>query len=249
MLLTLEHVTKTYQTKNQSTQVLKDINFQVAAGEFVAIMGESGSGKSTLLNIIASYDQVTSGRAVLNGQDLSQLSDEELADFRRDQMGFVFQDFNLLDIFTNKDNLILPLVLSDESTDKIDTAAHELAEFLGISELMDKYPYQISGGQKQRVAIGRALICQPQIVLADEPTGALDSKSSDQILNLFEAVNQKGNTILMVTHSIKAAARAGRVLFIKDGIIYHELYRGDDTPVEFQDRIAHSLSVLNASGV
>lgn len=248
MLLDVKHVKKVYQTRGNQTTALKNVDFGVQEGEFVAIMGESGSGKSTLLNIIATYDQPSEGLIELNKQNLSKIPAGKIAKFRREELGFVFQDFNVLDTFNNKDNILLPLVLSGVPIAEMEARLAEMSRFLGIEDLLEKYPYEISGGQRQRVAIARALINQPSLILADEPTGNLDSATSAQIMEVIENVNQAGNTVLMVTHSLKAASQARRVLFIKDGIIYHEIYRGDATPQEFQERIADSVSVLNERG-
>lgn len=248
MLLDVKHVKKVYRTRGNETMALKNVDFGVQAGEFVAIMGESGSGKSSLLNIIATYDQPSEGLIELNNQDLSKIPSNQVAKFRREELGFVFQDFNVLDTFNNKDNILLPLVLSGASLNTMEERIAEISQFLGIEEVLEKYPYEISGGQRQRVAIARALINEPSLVLADEPTGNLDSATSSQILEVIENVNKTGNTVLMVTHSLKAAAQAQRVLFIKDGVIYHEIYRGEATAQQFQERIADSVSVLNERG-
>lgn len=248
MLLEVQNVKKVYQTKGNSVEALKNVDFGIQEGEYVAIMGESGSGKSSLLKLVATFDQPSEGTLLLNDQDLNQIKARELAKFRREELGFVFQDFNVLDTFNNKDNILLPLVLSNVKPKEMETRLDELAPLLGIQEILEKYPYEISGGQKQRVAIARALINRPQLLLADEPTGALDSKSSEQLLKLFKQLNELGNTILMVTHSIQAASTANRVLFIKDGLVFHELYKGDTKDFEFQDRIAESLSMLNKRG-
>lgn len=248
MLLQVNHLKKVYGNNEQKTQALKSIQLGVQEGEFVAIMGESGSGKSTLLNIIATLDRATEGNVFINGVDTSQLSENQLAQFRRDRLGFVFQDFNVLDTLTNRDNILLPLVLSNVKPEIMQDKVQKLASQLGIENILNKYPYQISGGQKQRVAIGRALISHPDLILADEPTGSLDSKSSQVIMELFQKINESGQTILMVTHSIRSAAYANRVLFIKDGIVYHEIYRGDEDTQAFQQRIADSLALLNGRG-
>ncbi len=245
MLLNVQHVKKLYQGRGSQTLALRDVEFGVQAGEYVAIMGESGSGKSSLLNIIASFDKPSQGKVYLNDQDITQIKSKDLAQFRREQIGFVFQDFNVLDHLTNKDNILLPMVLMDKSVREMEDRLDDLAPLLGIADLLDKYPYEVSGGQRQRIAIARALVTQPQMILADEPTGALDSKSSAQILGIFKRLNDMGHTILMVTHSSKAASTASRVLFIKDGIIFHELYRGNLSESEFQERIGQSLAVLS----
>ncbi|MEY8371326.1 ABC transporter ATP-binding protein [Aerococcaceae bacterium 50-4] len=249
MLLDVANVKKTYKTKGTETTALRNIDFSVNEGEYVAIMGESGSGKSTLLNIIATFDQASEGKVTLAGRDLSTIKAKEVAQFRREELGFVFQDFNVLDTFSNKDNILLPLVLSNTPVKEMEARLAPLAKNLGIDQLLNKFPYEISGGQRQRVAIARALITQPALLLADEPTGALDSKSSEQILETFKQIHLTGNTILMVTHSIPAAATASRVLFIKDGVVYHELYRGEATDQEMRERIAESLTMLTNRGV
>ncbi|MER2009826.1 MAG: ABC transporter ATP-binding protein [Psychrobacillus sp.] len=249
MLLDVANIKKVYKTKGNETTALQNIDFAVNEGEYVAIMGESGSGKSTLLNIIATFDKATEGKVNLAGQDLATIKNKEIAQFRREKLGFVFQDFNVLDTFSNKDNILLPLVLSNVPIGEMEKRLEKIAQPLGITNLLDKFPYEISGGQRQRVAIARAIITQPNLLLADEPTGALDSKSSEQILNIFKQIHQSGNTILMVTHSIPAAASAGRVLFIKDGVVYHELYRGEATDQEMRERIAESLTMLTNRGV
>lgn len=247
-ILELKNIKRIYKTKNITTEALKDINLEVNQGEFISIMGESGAGKTTLLNIIASLDRPTSGNIYINGEDLTKLKDNELASFRRKKLGFVFQDFNLLDQFSNKDNIYLPLVLSDEKEDLMTKRLDDLKERLGIEKILDKYPYQISGGQKQRIAIARALITKPELLLADEPTGALDSSSSNMILDLFTRVNDLGQTVLMVTHSLNAASFAKRVLFIKDGVVFHELYKAEDESRQvFMERI-NKAQILLARG-
>lgn len=229
-------------------QALSDVTFSVEPKEYVAIMGESGSGKTTLLNILASLDKPTSGKVYLKGRDLSTIKDREMAAFRRQNLGFVFQDFNLLDTFSLEDNIYLPLVLAGKKYEEMSRKLKPIAETLGITELLKKFPYEVSGGQKQRAAVARALITRPQLILADEPTGALDSKASDDLLELFTKINQEGQTILMVTHSVKAASHAGRVLFIKDGAVFHQLYRGNMTNEEMYQRIAETLTVLTTGG-
>lgn len=249
-LLDVQHVQKTYHTRfgGQAVQALKDIHFLIEAGEYVAIMGESGSGKTTLLNILALLDQPTKGLVYLNGQDTTTIKQADVAAFRRNELGFVFQDFNLLDTLSVKDNMILPLVLSNQPAKQMDSRVKPVANLLGIGDLLDKFPYELSGGQQQRVAIGRAIITQPSLLLADEPTGALDSKSSAMILDQFEAINRQGQTILMVTHSTTAASKAKRVLFIRDGILYHQLFRGDKTDTAFFQQISDTLTAMASRG-
>ena len=248
MLLEVNNIRKVYTTRlsTQSTEALKNVNFSVDNGEYVAIMGESGSGKTTLLNILATFDKATSGSVLLNNLDLSKLKDKELADFRRDNLGFVFQDFNLLDNFSIKDNILLPLVLANKKYKDMEARLEKVTKPLGIDKLINKYPYEISGGQKQRVAVARAIITNPSLILADEPTGALDSKSTDQLLNVFDKLNEIGQTIIMVTHSVKTAARAKRVLFIKDGVVFHELRKGNATTNEMFQKINDTLSLMQA---
>ena len=249
-LLDVQHVQKTYHTRfgGQAVQALKDIHFSIEAGEYVAIMGESGSGKTTLLNILALLDQPTKGLVYLNGQDTTTIKQADVAAFRRNELGFVFQDFNLLDTLSVKDNMILPLVLSNQPAKQMDSRVKPVANLLGIGDLLDKFPYELSGGQQQRVAIGRAIITQPSLLLADEPTGALDSKSSAMILDQFAAINRRGQTILMVTHSTTAASKAKRVLFIRDGILYHQLFRGDKTDTAFFQQISDTLTAMASRG-
>ena len=248
MLLEVNNIRKVYTTRlsTQSTEALKNVNFSVDNGEYVAIMGESGSGKTTLLNILATFDKATSGSVLLNNLDLSKLKDKELADFRRDNLGFVFQDFNLLDNFSIKDNILLPLVLANKKYKDMEVRLDKVTKPLGIDKLINKYPYEISGGQRQRVAVARAIITNPSLILADEPTGALDSKSTDQLLNVFDKLNEIGETIIMVTHSVKTAARAKRVLFIKDGVVFHELRKGNATTNEMFQKINDTLSLMQA---
>ena len=248
MLLEVNNISKVYTTRlsTQSTEALKNVNFSADNGEYVAIMGESGSGKTTLLNILATFDKATSGSVLLNNLDLSKLKDKELADFRRDNLGFVFQDFNLLDNFSIKDNILLPLVLANKKYKDMEARLEKVTKPLGIDKLINKYPYEISGGQRQRVAVARAIITNPSLILADEPTGALDSKSTDQLLNVFDKLNEIGQTIIMVTHSVKTAARAKRVLFIKDGVVFHELRKGNATTNEMFQKINDTLSLMQA---
>lgn len=248
MLLDIRNVKKVYGKGANQTVALKDMNFSIEKGEFVAIMGESGSGKSTLLNIIATFDTPTEGMVMIDGQNVGMLKNKDVAKFRRDTLGFVFQDFNVLHTMSNKDNILMPLVLSNKRPDEMNNRILPLAQKLGIDTLLDKYPHQISGGQQQRIAIARALISNPSILLADEPTGALDSKTSSEIMNLFREINDDEQTILMVTHSSIDAAYAKRVVFIKDGILYHEIYRGNETQSEFQKRISDSLALLSERG-
>lgn len=244
-ILELKNIKRTYKTKCVVTEVLKGIDFSVEAGEFVAIMGESGAGKTTLLNVIATFDKPTSGSVILNGKEISTLKNSEISTFRRNKLGFVFQSFNLLDQFNNRDNIYLPLVLSNQKPQLMQERLDQIKDQLGISKLLNKYPYEISGGQKQKVAIARAIITKPDLVLADEPTGSLDSTSSEIILNMFAKINQAGQTIMMVTHSLRAASFAKRILFIKDGIVYHEIYRSQaESQSEFMERISQAQFML-----
>lgn len=248
-MLEVQNIKKIYRSRfgKNELEALKSINFTVEAGEYIAIMGESGSGKTTLLNILALLDRPSSGNVILMGKDLQEIKDSEMARFRRENLGFVFQDFNLLDNFTVKENILLPLVLSDEKISVMEEKLLKIAKKLNVSDLLNKYPYEISGGQKQRTAIARALISEPKILLADEPTGALDSNSTRELLKVFKDLNQDGETILMVTHSIVAASEAKRVLFIKDGEIYHQIYRGDRTSLNMQKKIADTMQMLQRS--
>ena len=249
-LLDVKNVKKIYTTRFGGNQVeaLRDVTFSVEPREYVAIMGESGSGKTTLLNILAALDRPTGGKVYLKGRDLSGVKEKEIAAFRRQNLGFVFQDFNLLDTFSLKDNIFLPLVLSGRKYPEMEKRLVPIAQRLGIQGILEKYPYEVSGGQKQRAAIARALITRPQLILADEPTGALDSRAAGELLRLFAAINQDGQTILMVTHSVKAASSARRVLFIKDGIVFHQLYRGNLTNEQMYQKIADTLTVLTTGG-
>lgn len=249
-LLDVKNLKKIYTTRFGGNQVraLNDVSFTIEKGDYAAIMGESGSGKTTLLNILAALDKPTGGCVLLNGKDMSAVKEGELAAFRRDHLGFVFQDFNLLDTFSLEDNIYLPMVLANKSYKEMRQKAELIVDKLGIKELMKKYPYEVSGGQKQRAAVARALVMDPEIILADEPTGALDSKSSDQLLDLFEAINREGQTILMVTHSIKAACHARRVLFIKDGEVFHQIYRAEMTEEKMYQRISDTLAILATGG-
>ena len=250
VILEVEHLKKTYTTRLGSNRVeaLRDVNFNVEQGEFVAIMGESGSGKTTLLNLLAALDKPTGGQIRLNGKSLGDLKEKEIAAFRRENLGFVFQDFNLLDTFSLKDNIFLPLVLSGKKYQEMERRLAPIAEKLGITMLLEKYPYEVSGGQKQRAAIARALITKPQLILADEPSGALDSKAANSLMHLFHTINMDGQTIVMVTHSVKAASSASRVLFIKDGEVFHQLYRGNMTNEEMYHKISATLTVLTTGG-
>lgn len=247
-ILQVKNLEKIYRTrfKRNEVRALKDVNFEVEKGEYVAIMGESGSGKTTLLNILAALDKPTSGDVLLDGKSLASIKESEISAFRRNSLGFVFQDFNLLDNFSNKDNIFFPLVLEGKKYKEMKTRIDPIVKKLGIEDLIEKYPYEISGGQKQRVAIARALITNPKLILADEPTGALDSKTTDSLLNVFENLNQSGETIVMVTHSVKAASHAKRVLFLKDGIVYNQLYREDRTAESFYVEISSELTKLMA---
>lgn len=245
-LLEAKNIRKVYATRfgGNQAQALTDVSFTVDEGEYVAIMGESGSGKTTLLNILAALDRPTSGTVLLDGKDISAIRENQLAAFRRDQLGFVFQDFNLLDTFSLKDNILLPLVLQGMNWREMEANLLPIANQLRIANLLEKYPYEVSGGQKQRAAVCRALITHPRLILADEPTGALDSRATDALLDVFQQINQTGQTLLMVTHSLKAASRAGRILFIRDGQVYHQLYRGEMTNEQFYEKISDALTVM-----
>ena len=250
ILLDVKNVRKVYTTRFGGNQVeaLKDVNFSVEQGEYVAIMGESGSGKSKLINILAALDKPKEGKVFLKEKDLSKVKEKEMAAFRRNNLGFVFQDFNLLDTFSLKDNIFLPLVLSGTSHKEMERRLLTLADKLGIKNLLEKYPYEVSGGQKQRAAVARAVITQPQLLLADEPTGALDSKAAKELLKLFTSLNQDGQTILMVTHSVKAASTAGRVLFIKDGRVFHQIYKGNLSETQMYQKISDAMTAITAGG-
>lgn len=249
-ILEVSGLKKTYVTRlgANRVQALKNVNFSVEQGEYVAIMGESGSGKTTLLNILAALDKPTGGKVLLDGRDLAGIKDSEIAAFRRDNLGFVFQEFNLLDTFSLEDNICLPLVLAGKNYQEMTRRLSSLADRLGIGDILKKYPYEVSGGQKQRAAVARALITEPKLVLADEPTGALDSRATDELLALFGQINQSGQTILMVTHSVKAASHAGRVLFIKDGELFHQIYRGTMTNEQLYQKISDVLTMLATGG-
>ena len=249
-ILEVDAVQKTYVTRLGGAQVraLTNVRFQVEEGEYVAIMGESGSGKTTLLNILAALDRPTAGSVRLDGRDLATIPEADVAAFRRDHLGFVFQEFNLLDTFSIEDNIYLPLVLAGKTPQEMRQRIAPLARELGIADILKKYPYEVSGGQKQRAAIARALIPGPRLLLADEPTGALDSRATDELLRLFGRIHRGGQTILMVTHSVRAASHAGRVLFIKDGEVYHQLYRGQSTETELYQKISDTLTMLATGG-
>ena len=245
-ILEVRGLKKIYSTRfgGNKVEALRNVNFTVEEGEYVAVMGESGSGKTTLLNILAALDKPTNGNVVLDGKDLSKIKEKDVAAFRRDNLGFVFQDFNLLDTFTLEDNIYLPLVLAGKNYKEMSGKLETVAKRLGILPLLKKYPYEVSGGQKQRAAVARAIITNPKLILADEPTGALDSKATDELLRLFSDINSTGQTIVMVTHSLKAASRAGRILFIRDGQVYHQLYRGEMTNEQFYEKISDALTVM-----
>ncbi len=249
-ILEVSGLRKVYTTRFGGSRVeaLRNVQFTVEQGEYVAIMGESGSGKTTLLNILAALDEPTAGTVRLDGRELGKIREKDAAAFRRDNLGFVFQEFNLLDTFTLEDNIYLPLVLAGMGYEEMRERLKPIARELGLTELLKKYPYEVSGGQKQRGAVARAIITQPKLLLADEPTGALDSGSTDELLRLFAEINRAGQTILMVTHSVKAASRAGRVLFIKDGQVFHQLYRGEDSDTRFYQRISDTLTMLQSGG-
>ena len=250
VLLEAKYLKKIYTTRfgGDQVQALSNVSFSVEQGEYVAIMGESGSGKTTLLNILAALDKPTSGHVLLNQKSLTDVKEREMAAFRRDNLGFVFQDFNLLDTFSLQDNIFLPLVLGGKDYKEMKRRLLPIAQKLGISQLLQKYPYEVSGGQKQRAAVARALITNPQLVLADEPTGALDSRAADGLLRIFHEINQEGQTILMVTHSTKAASHAGRILFIKDGEVFHQIYRGSSTNEQMYQKISDTLTLLATGG-
>lgn len=245
-LLVAHHLRKIYNSRFSGSQVeaLKDISFGVEQGEFIAVMGESGSGKTTLLNILAVLDRPTEGKVLLDEMDITKIKDSDISKFRRENLGFVFQDFNLLDNFSLRDNIYLPLVLSNTPKKQMESRLEPLAAQLGLSDILEKYPYEVSGGQKQRTAIARALITNPKLVLADEPTGALDSRSSAQVMKLLSDVYRMGQTILVVTHSVKTACYAQRVLFIRDGQIFNQLYRGNMDNEAFQSKVSDNLKIL-----
>jgi putative ABC transport system ATP-binding protein len=248
VLLEVKNLKKIYTTRfgGNQVQALSNVCFSVEQGEYVAIMGESGSGKTTLLNIVASLDKPTSGDVLLDGASLISIGEKVISAFRRDNLGFVFQDFNLLDTFSVKDNIFLPLVLAGRRYDEMEARLSPIAKKLGIAEILSKYPYEISGGQKQRAAIARAIITNPKLILADEPTGALDSRATESLLRLFGDLNAEGQTILMVTHSTKAASHASRVLFLRDGEVFHQLYKGAMKTEEMFARISDTLTMISA---
>lgn len=250
-ILEVRGLQKVYATRFGANKVeaLKNVSFSVEAGEYVSIMGESGSGKTTLLNILAALDKPTAGTVILDGRNLKEVRESAIAAFRRDNLGFVFQDFNLLDTFTLEDNIYLPLVLAGKNYKEMRERLIPIANKLGISEQLKKYPYEVSGGQKQRAAVARAMITKPKLILADEPTGALDSRSTDELLRLFAEVNKMGQTVLMVTHSVRAASVSGRVLFIKDGEVFHQIYRGSDTDEQLYQKISDTLTLLATGGM
>lgn len=250
-LLEVRNLKKIYTTRFGGNPVLalSNVSFSVEQGEYVAIMGESGSGKTTLLNMIAAFDQPTGGEILLNGKSILSIKEKEISAFRRDHLGFVFQDFNLLDTFSIQDNIFLPLVLAGKTYEEMNARLAPIAKKLGISDILTKYPYEVSGGQKQRAAVARALITRPQLILADEPTGALDSRAAEELLKLFTQINAEGQTILMVTHSIKAASHAKRVLFIKDGEVFHQIYKGSLSNEEMYQKISDTLTMIATGGV
>lgn len=249
-ILEVRGLRKIYTTRfgGNKVEALKNVTFSVEEGEYVAIMGESGSGKTTLLNILAALDKPTGGTVLLDGNDITRIKESAIAAFRRDNLGFVFQDFNLLDTFSLEDNIYLPLVLAQKTYQEMARRLKPVAVELGIADILRKYPYEVSGGQKQRAAVARALITNPKLILADEPTGALDSKSTDELLRLFSQVNRGGQTILMVTHSVKAASHASRVLFIKDGEVFHQIYRGQCSDQELYQKISDTLTMVATGG-
>ena len=248
-ILKLDHIQKYYGNGGNVTKAIQDISFSVQEGEFVGIMGASGSGKTTLLNCISTIDTVSAGHIYLDGTDVTEINEKQIARFRRENLGFVFQDFNLLDTLTISENIALALTINKVPAGEIDGRVREMAGKLNITDILDKYPYQVSGGQKQRCACARAIINQPKLILADEPTGALDSHSSQMLLSTIQSINEDlGATILMVTHSVKAASHAGRVLFIKDGEVFHQIYRGGKNSEELYQNIADTLTVIATGG-
>lgn len=250
-ILKVKNLKKIYTNRlgGMQVQALTNVNFSVEDGEYVAIMGESGSGKTTLLNILAALDKPTHGEVLLNSEDITKIREKDISEFRRNNLGFVFQDFNLLDTFTLKDNILLPLVLAKQNYKAMIYQMQPIVEKLRIDNLLDKYPYEVSGGQKQRAAVARALITEPKLILADEPTGALDSRAADDLLQMFKNINKEGQTILMVTHSVKAACHAGRILFLSDGEVFHQIYKGDSSEEEMYQKISDTLTILATGGV
>lgn len=249
-LLEVKNLKKIYNTRFSGTpvQALSNVSFTVEKGEYIAIMGESGSGKTTLLNILAALDKPTKGDVQLNGKSILSINEKEISSFRRDNLGFVFQDFNLLDTFSIQDNIFLPLVLMGKTYEEMSNRLNPIAKSLEIVDILKKFPYEVSGGQKQRTAIARALITEPQLILADEPTGALDSRASEGLLKIFSQINQEGQTILMVTHSTKAASNAKRVLFIRDGEVFHQLYKASNSNYEMYQKISDTLTMIATGG-
>lgn len=244
-ILSVEKIEKYYGNKDNITKAIDNISFRVDKGEFVGIMGPSGSGKTTLLNCISTIDTVTTGNIIINDKDITKMKSKQLENFRKDELGFIFQDFNLLDTLTAYENIALALTIQGVKTSEVDNKIKKVAENLGIIEVLNKYPYQMSGGQKQRVASARAIVTSPSLILADEPTGALDSKSSRLLLDSFEKLNKDLQaTILMVTHDAFTASYAHRILFIKDGKVFNELVRGNDTRREFFNRIIEVVTLL-----
>lgn len=249
-VLRAQHIAKSFGTRGHVQQVLKGIDLQVMAGEFVGIMGASGAGKTTMLNVLATIDRPTSGSVIIDGEDVSKMKDARLSSFRRDKLGFIFQDYNLLDTLTVKENILLPISLGKVNKKEAEQRFQEIARTLGIEDLAYKYPHEISGGQKQRTSAARALIHKPAMVFADEPTGALDSKSASSLLGTIREVNeQRGVTIMMVTHDPMASSYCNRVVFLKDGKVYTELYRGDKTRQAFFQDILHVQGVLGGDSV
>ena len=249
VVLDAQHIEKVYGSRNNVTRALDDVSFKVTKSEFVAIMGPSGSGKSTLLNCVSTIDQVTSGSVIVGGEDVTKLKSARLTKFRREQLGFIFQDSNLLDTLTARENIALPLTIARVPAKEVLARVEEVALRLGIAQTLDKYPYQLSGGQQQRVAAARALVTKPAVIMADEPTGALDSKNARLLLESFENMNRNyGATVLMVTHDSFAASYTGRVLFIRDGKIFTELRRGDSPRREFFDRIMEVVAMMGGEG-
>ncbi|NTV91482.1 MAG: ABC transporter ATP-binding protein [Clostridiales bacterium] len=249
-ILEVNNLKKVYTTRfgGNHVQALSNVSFSVEKGEYLAIMGESGSGKTTLLNIVASLDKPTSGEVLLNGINMISIKERNLAAFRRDNLGFVFQDFNLLDTFSIEDNIFLPLVLAGKSYEEMNKKLAPIARKLGIEDILPKFPYEVSGGQKQRAAVARALITEPQLILADEPTGSLDSHATEGLLRMFNGINAEGQTILMVTHSIKAACHAGRVMFIKDGEVFHQIYKASMSIEDMYQKISDTLAMIATGG-